>query len=227
MTGVPRGPLTAWLDAMASEGYAVAKAPELWANLARGGDWDLVVLDLDRAEELLRHHVGPPHAVTRRSYVVSCHYSWGHVDLLPGLVWRAALLADAGDVVASAVRGEDGVVVASSAHQALAACVYPLLAHGAFRDRYRLLLLPDRPQDADDLTAALQRIFGIPGLRAENLPHLDPRRLRRRATLRALRSADGWARLARFARREIGVRSGALLARRGGGGARPAPHRSR
>src|SRR4051794_39547296 len=92
---LPREQLRGFLQDLRATGYAVAKAPELWSNLERGGDWDLVVVDVEAAVRLLEGRVGAPESVIRRSYVTTAVYAWGHIDFLPGLVWRGVQLASA------------------------------------------------------------------------------------------------------------------------------------
>ncbi|WP_458199676.1 hypothetical protein [Blastococcus deserti] len=206
---IPKDALARWLEDMRSLGYAVAKAPDLWANLERGGDWDIVVTDPGLSERLLHEHVGEPVSVTRRSYVTSYVYSWGHLDLLPGIQWRAVELADAGAVVAAARPDGDGHMVASPVHQALAACVYPRLAHDSFKERYAPLLRPNDTRDVAQLNSALQRIFGPCVPNAEAFLRTPIAILRRQALSRALMTPGGWKRGVRFLYREVPLRLGA------------------
>lgn len=208
MTGIPVVRLAGWLDALDQEkGYAVAKAPDLWANLERGGDWDLVVSDRSRAESLLRRIVGEPNRVIRHSYVHTFNYAWGKIDLLPGLIWRSVLLAASEEVIESATRNAFGVVVASRPHQILAACVYPLLAHGSYKDTYRSLLLELTQEETDILDVLLGRTFGQGVCAPEALlAPLHVRRMREIATRRSLSHVNGWARMVSFGFREAAVR---------------------
>ena len=215
MSAVPRTMLTAFLADLDELGYAVAKAPDIWGNLERGGDWDLVVLDVDRSLRRLAHHAGPPDVVERHSYVTSAHYPWGRIDLLPGLAWRGVQLAGAEDVVAGASEGGSGARVASVPHQVLAACVYPMLAHGTYRKRYEPLLASMTDDDRAVLDRVLGAVFGVrSGALARVLDPAQVRRMRRRATVRALRNPAGMRRLSRFVALELWTRSRRRLVRR-------------
>jgi hypothetical protein len=206
---VPRRELTTFLRELADVGFAVAKAPDLWGNLARGGDWDLVVSDVDAALRLLVREVGAPRRVERRSYVTSAYYPWGRIDLLPELAWRGVQLVSADDMVGSAGLMDDGIALAARPHQIIAACVYPLLAHGSYRERYRPLVAELTPADQTVLRHRMDDVFGPASVGLEELS--DPatlRRLRRRATVRSLRTRRGWSRWASFLIREARLRAG-------------------
>lgn len=157
--GIPESALRGFLADL-GDGYAVAKAPHIWENLRRGGDWDLVVSDLPRALRMLEARVGRPDAVLRRSYVWCTYFPWGEVDLLPGLSWRGLQLVTADDVLSGAVDSSGAPRVARPAHEAMAACVYPLLAHGSYKAAYRPVLERARLEDGAEFNGRLSEVFG-------------------------------------------------------------------
>jgi hypothetical protein len=157
----PRAALECFLERLDAEvGFAVAKQPDLWANLRRGGDWDLVVADVNRAREVLVTTVGAPVRTVRRSYVVAEYFDWGEIDLLPRLEWKGVELASARAVVAGAQQSSEGWPIARSAHQAVAAWVYPLLAYGAVTDRNAEVARRAAAEDGVELEQILTRLFG-------------------------------------------------------------------
>jgi hypothetical protein len=212
MTEIPVQALEDWLRDLRAVGYAVAKAPDIWANLERGGDWDIVVSSLATSEALLLRHLGPPDRVSRRSYVTAYEYSWGSIDLLPGLYWRGVELATGLDVVAAG-EASGKVTVASLPHQVVAACVYPKLAYGAYKASYAALLEAASPSEQLLLDSAMHRIFGRTAPTVDAFLSESPRTLRRAASLRALGSLRFWPRFAHFTYREVIVRVGGRVAR--------------
>lgn len=160
MTEPPWDALRALVHEIRDE-VVVVKNPDIWGSLERGGDWDLVTIDPDRAAATVTSVLGPPESDVRRSYVWSLNYPWGHLDLLPGVEWRGFTLVPAQDVVAGAWEGPHGSLrFARPAHQVMAACLYPVLAHGGYRDRYLALWRASWVSDADELRRRLAAAFG-------------------------------------------------------------------
>ena len=86
---VPHAAFTRYLRELPK--YVVLRNEEdLFGNLQRGGDIDLLVEDLGHAERTLIRNLGAPIRVIRASYVNGYSYDWGHVDLLPTVEWRGA-----------------------------------------------------------------------------------------------------------------------------------------
>ena len=162
MTEPPRAVLERFLARLESgPGFAVAKQPDLWANLGRGGDWDLVVGDLEPARSLLVEEVGAPLRMVRRSYVVATFYSWGEIDFLPRIEWKGVELVSASRVLQRAARDPGhGWPVACTAHQAVAGWIYPMLAYGSFNPRYAQLVASAVAEDGIELERVLTDIFG-------------------------------------------------------------------
>jgi hypothetical protein len=209
---LPRRALQLFLDELALCGYAAAKAPELWRNLERGGDWDLVVLDVADAYQLLVSLLGRPQSVDRRSYVWCCYYEWGEIDLLPGLEWRGLPLVEGVDILAGRRRTAEGIYEARPAHQAVAAVIQPLLAAGTYKVRYESLWRTAAQEDRNELQRCLTQIFGshtASDLASAFLPHRSRARALRWAALRhAMRAPLHLAvGVARFGIAEIRLRA--------------------
>jgi hypothetical protein len=214
---VPHDRLQMFLDGLAHVGYAVAKNPDIWASLDRGGDWDVVVADLGRSERLLVDSLGPPKRCVRRSYVSSYFYDWGSIDLLPDIRWRGVILVPGRQVVAEARLGSDGrTPIARPAHQAVAGWIAPVLAWGGYKSRYDEVLAEAVRSDGKELGETLSRIFGdacgsqVVGLATgDAIDAAVIARLRRRALVQSTLAdpVGTFRRLARFAHREAVVRS--------------------
>lgn len=220
MTQPPRAALERFLSRLESRtGFAVAKQPDLWANLKRGGDWDLIVGDVAAARQLMVDELGAPLRTVRRSYVVATLYDWGKIDLLPRIEWQGVELLAAGRVLSRAVRTSDhGWPVACLAHQAVAAWIYPMLAHASFNARYAQLVTRAWTEDDVELAEVLTDVFGRhvepvlaaaregdPGSLAAMVPNL-----RRAARLGAIstKPAMTFRGMSRFAAREVALRAG-------------------
>ncbi len=216
-TKVPQDRLELLLADLSKVGYAVAKNPDLWASLSRGGDWDLVVADLPLAESHLLRLLGQPQSSIRRSYVWAYLYSWGEIDLLPGLLWRMVLLASGCEVIRSARISPPGISVSSPAYQAMASWIGPLLSSGSFKERTRETVRAAVDQESKIFEGLLLRIFGTRlttqllslarDARPEQAVHLR-HVLRRAAVLRSMRRHPvvTVSRAANFASREALLR---------------------
>src|SRR5262245_45252867 len=63
---------------------------DLFGNLRRGSDVDLLVDDQDLAERTVLRHLGAPVRVVRASDGRGDSWDWGHVDLVLAIEWRGA-----------------------------------------------------------------------------------------------------------------------------------------
>src|SRR5688572_4967425 len=97
---VPEGALTQCLREL-TDSVVLRNEADLFDNLRRGGDVDLLVGDLRRAERVLIRLLGAPVQLSRRSYAVGYSYDWGHIDLLPTVEWRGACYLQTDKVIAS------------------------------------------------------------------------------------------------------------------------------
>lgn len=210
MKTVPEQSLQRFLDRARESGFAVAKNPDLWQSLARGGDWDLVANDVCGLSEVLVSECGPPDALLRRSYVWTHYFAWGQIDLLPNIQWRGLQIVSGAAVVQEA-QPVDGIPVARPAHQVAAACIYPLLAHRGFRPRY--LELVDRAL-ADDRVETERMFIHCFGEFDEDVArtpapgNLELQRLRRTFVKQRLRRGpmSAAAGFGAFVRTELAVR---------------------
>lgn len=140
--------------------YAIVKNPDLWYNLQHGGDWDLLVSDLQEAQAVLLDALGPPRRVAERSYVVAHYYDWGEIDFLPHLTWQGIELIPAARFLARSVADRGGWPVACSAHQSIMGWIAPLLATGSFRPKYQSVVNHALSHDLDELVDGLHALFG-------------------------------------------------------------------
>jgi hypothetical protein len=117
--------------------YVVLRNGEdLFANLSRGGDLDLLVADVQLAERTLVRHLGLPVRISRSSYVTGYSYDWGHVDLEPTIEWRGASYVSAEAVLQNRRLSTSDWPAPRIAHEALIAWFASLLWGGFFKERY-------------------------------------------------------------------------------------------
>jgi hypothetical protein len=132
---VPEAALTRCLRELPN--YVVLRNEEdLFGNLRRGGDVDLLVADLGLAERTLIRHLGVPVRIIRSSYVSGYSYDWGHVDLLPTIEWRGACYLRTDAVLENRRVSASGRPVPRIAHEAQISWLTSLLFGGFFKERY-------------------------------------------------------------------------------------------
>jgi hypothetical protein len=156
---VPEAAVTAFLRELPN--YVVLRNEgDLFGNLQRGGDIDLLVLDREFAEHSLIRHLGLPIRVTRRSYVTEYFYEWGSIDLLPSIEWRGAcyLLAEA--VIVGRQVSERGRPVPSRAHEALIWWFTSLLWGAFFKEQSRSVIRQAVEVDGVAFRNALTEVAG-------------------------------------------------------------------
>jgi hypothetical protein len=158
---LPRQALTALLSDFESAGAVTLKNGDIFANFARGGDWDVLVPDLAEAERRLIHHLGAPDRVCRRSYVHSYFFPWGEIDLLPDWLWRGARLIDRGALVAAAESHPTAMFpVVGLAHEAAIGWFNSLLWGGVFNARYQSLVERAVAEEPQRFQEVLETVFG-------------------------------------------------------------------
>lgn len=136
----------------------ILRNPEIAATLSRGGDVDLLVRAVGRAEALITAALGLPILRLRRSYVLTLVYPWGHLDLTDGISWKWIPYLSAGAAFAEK-RMVSGIALPSRRHEAII-CWFSSLFWGGFtKDRYKDLI----QEAAQDQNGAL------PGALAEFL----------------------------------------------------------
>jgi hypothetical protein len=117
--------------------YVVLRNEEdLFANLQRGGDVDLLVGDLALAERILIRHLGAPVRIISSSYVRGYSYDWGHIDLLPTIEWRGACYLRTEAVLEGRRLSPRGRLVPKIAHEAVISWMTSVLWGGFFKERY-------------------------------------------------------------------------------------------
>jgi hypothetical protein len=117
--------------------YVVLRNEEdLFGNLQRGGDIDILVEDLELAERTLIRHFGSPVRVIKLHYVRGYSWDWGTVDLLPTIEWRGACYLRTKTVLGSRQLSARGRPVPRIAHEALISWLTSLLFGGFFKERY-------------------------------------------------------------------------------------------
>ena len=156
---VPRDKLVAFAAAVHGEAVLL-KSQDPWANLSRGGDWDLAVPSWRDAEARLTAAAGAPTRAEYRRWQCALFFPWGEVDLLEGLRWRGMPVLTA-DQLRSGARPGRPFKVARPAHEAIAAWVAPLMAAGSWKQELHKAAV-DRAwrEDAAQLRQELHRLFG-------------------------------------------------------------------
>ena len=189
----------------ATNNYAAAKATDLWENLRRGGDWDLLVRDRPRALRAVVEAVGEPNRLAVWSHGLGCYYPWGEIDLLDGVRYRGVLLLSSSEAVEAATHRADGIVAARPAHVAISACLLPAMAYGTHKAEYELEWKRAQARDRHELRRVLEVVLGTSlAERVERdgpLPHLS--HVRRAFMLRSAVSRSAWAGAIKYAVVEV------------------------
>jgi hypothetical protein len=155
---VPHAAFARWLRELPD--YVVLRNQDVFGNLHRGGDVDLLVADIGAAERALIRHLGPPVRTIRSSYVSGYSYDWGHVDLLPTIEWRGACFLPTGAVLESRRRSPDGLPVPQAAHEAVISWLTNLLFGGSFKERYAAEIREAVESDGRALRQTLSDVAG-------------------------------------------------------------------
>lgn len=215
MIATPPWPLLERVVQAIHSEVAVAKNPDIWASMARGGDWDLVTEHPEQVRAKLVDVLGEPVLTNRRSYVVNTNWEWGHIDLLPDIRWRGVKLLDSTRILADATPVLGGLRVARAAHEAIASCLFSALAYGWINDRYSRVWIDALENDGAELERVMIDILGRAGVPSDTSFEELQRQasdLRRAAVREALRKdpAGTIGAYAYFTRREMAVRSGTM-----------------
>jgi hypothetical protein len=135
LDSVPAVALTAWLCEL-TDGVILRNEEDLIGNIRRGGDVDVLVGDLPRAEQTLLRHLGLPVRIIRSSYVTGYAYEWGQIDLLPTLEWRGACYLAPEAVLEGRRLSARGLPAPRVAHEAVISWLSSVLFGGFFNARY-------------------------------------------------------------------------------------------
>jgi thymidylate kinase len=141
-------------------GSIVLRNHDLVANLRRGGDIDLIVDDVDAAEDHFVARLGPPRFIATRSYVRGIYYDWGYIDLLPNCQWRGAVYLPADLMRQGASPGAPGGRRTRLAHEALSCWLSSLLWGGFFKARYHEIVCRAATDDREEFDHVLLDAVG-------------------------------------------------------------------
>jgi len=158
-TSLPQAALARCLGEIRN--YVVLRnAEDIWVNLRRGGDVDVLVGDLALAERMLLRRLGPPIRIIRSSYVTGCTYDWGHIDLLPTLEWRGARYLRTEAVLQRRRVSAQGWFVPRIADEAVISWLTSLLWGGVFKERYAKVIRQAIEIDGVEFRQALTEAVG-------------------------------------------------------------------
>ena len=141
-------------------GSIVLRNHDLVATVQRGGDIDLLVDDVDTAEDHFVARLGPPRFIATRSYVRGIYYDWGYIDLFPNCQWRGAVYLAADVIRRGASPGTPGGGRTRLAHEALGCWFSSLLWGGFFKDRYREIVCRAVRDDRGEFERVLMDAVG-------------------------------------------------------------------
>ncbi len=143
-----------------TDGYVLLRNADVAANLARGGDVDLLVRDPHSFSRGLLKELGWPLMYVQRSYVRGFFWEWGHVDILATLEWRGAAYSPSEGILGSAFRNSKGFLEATLPHQALVCWLSSLIWGGFFKERYRALIVRAAQEHEGPLYSLLEYAVG-------------------------------------------------------------------
>jgi hypothetical protein len=134
-TSIPRAALTRYLRELPN--YVVLRNEEdLFGNVERGGDIDLLVGDAELAERTLIHHLGPPIRIVRYSFATLYFFDWGHIDLVRAIEWQGACYLRTEAILEARRLSAGGRPVPRIAHEAVISWLTSLLWGAFFKERY-------------------------------------------------------------------------------------------
>ena len=155
---VPQDAIKAFLDEL--DDYVILRNHDIWTNLERGGDVDVLVDDPERCGQLLERHLGNPLLTVRRASVTSYVFLWGHIDVLSSLSWRGAQYLETRGVLQRAQLSELGFKRPSDADEAVVSWFSSLLAGAFFNERYAESIVGAARGAGEDLRARLHWAAG-------------------------------------------------------------------
>ena len=158
-TSIPRAALTRYLRELPN--YVVLRNEEdLFGNVERGGDIDLLVGDAELAERLLIHHLGPPIRINRYSFARGYFFDWGHIDLVQTIEWQGACYLRTEAILESRRLSARGRPVPRIAHEAAICWLTSPLWGGFFKKRYAPVIRQAVEADGAALEQTLIEIAG-------------------------------------------------------------------
>ena len=141
-------------------GSIVLRNHDFAATLRRGGDIDLLVDDVDAAEQHFVTRLGPPRYVATRSYVRGIYYDWGYIDLFSDCQWRGVVYLSGDLIRQEASAGIPGGGRTRLAHEALTCWLSSLLWGGFFKPRYCEIVCRAAREDAQEFERVLADAVG-------------------------------------------------------------------
>ena len=158
-TLIPRAALTRYLRELPN--YVVLRNEEdLFGNVERGGDIDLLVGDLELAERTLIRHLGPPIRINRYSFARGYFFDWGHIDLVRTIEWQGACYLPTEAILEARQLSPRGRPVPRMAHEALICWLTSPLWGGFFKKRYAPVIRQAVEADGVALEQALIEVAG-------------------------------------------------------------------
>ena len=158
-TSIPRAALTRYLRELPN--YVVLRNEEdLFGNVERGGDIDLLVGDAELAERTLIRHLGPPIRINRYSFAAGYFFDWGHIDLVQTIEWQGACYLRTEAILEARRLSARGRPVPTIAHEAVICWLTSPLWGGFFKKRYAPVIRQAVEADGAALEQALIEIAG-------------------------------------------------------------------
>ena len=158
-TSIPRAALTRYLRELPN--YVVLRNEEdLFGNVERGGDIDLLVGDAELAERTLIRHLGPPIRINRYSFAAGYFFDWGHIDLVQTIEWQGACYLRTEAILEARRLSARGRPVPRIAHEAVICWLTSPLWGGFFKKRYAPVIRQAVEADGAALEQALIEIAG-------------------------------------------------------------------
>lgn len=149
------------LDAVRElSGSIVLRNDDLVATLRRGGDIDLLVDDLEAAEQHFITRLGAPRYIAPRSYVRGIYYDWGYIDLFSECQWRGVVYLSGDLIRQEAFAGTPGGGRTRLAHEALTCWLSSLLWGKFFKPRYHEIVCRAASEDAEEFERVLADVVG-------------------------------------------------------------------
>jgi len=142
--------------------WALLRNGEVMANFRRGGDCDLLVSDLKKAEELMRKKLGIPVGLTRRSYVLSYFYPWGHFDLTDHYYWRGLQLMEGRQMLEQVREHPSGFPIVSGVDESITKLFGSLLWGGFIKEKYCGDILQSCRKEKGEFQKRLVEMVGGP-----------------------------------------------------------------
>lgn len=155
---IPRTEIGAFLASLSD--YVILRNHDVWANFERGGDLDILVHNIETAEELLCDSLGPPLWFTRRSYVSRYFYPWGNIDLLPSIDWNGVEYLPTKCILDHSRTSALGFKQPRLSHEAIISWFASLLWGGFFKKRYADTIIEAARTDEENFKQALSHAVG-------------------------------------------------------------------